>query len=52
MVLKKKEQRARLEMGGKADKVPNASDEVSEWESKLEESQANFVKISRVIRVI
>ncbi len=51
MVLKKKETRARLEMGGKADKIPAASEEVREWESRLEEGQANFNKISDVIKV-
>ena len=50
MVMKKKEQRARLEMGGKTDKLPAANEEVLEWENRLEESQANFNKISMVIK--
>ena len=50
MVIKKKEQRARIEMGGKTDKLPVANEEVGEWENRLEESQANFNKISSVIK--
>ena len=50
MVLKKKEQRARLEMGNKTDKIPAASEEVQEWETKLEESRANFLKVSEVVK--
>ena len=51
MVIKKKEARARLEMGGRTDKLPIARDDVTEWENRLEECQANFVKISAVIKV-
>ena len=50
MVLKKKEQRARLEMGNKLDKIPAANEEVQEWETKLDEGQANFVKVSDVVK--
>lgn len=50
MVLKKKEQRARLEMGNKLDKIPAATEEVQEWETKLEESRANFIKVSDVVK--
>jgi sorting nexin-1/2 len=50
MVLKKKEQRARLEMGGKLDKIPLANEEVHEWESRLEEGQTNFNRVSEVIK--
>ena len=50
MVIKKKEQRARIEMGGKTDKLPVANEEVLEWENRLEESQTNFNKISLVIK--
>ena len=49
MVLKKKEQRARLEMGNKLDKIPAANEEVQEWETKLEEGQANFVKVYKKV---
>ena len=51
MVIKKKEARDRLEMGGRTDKLPIARDDVTEWENRLEECQANFVKISAVIKV-
>lgn len=50
MVIKKKEQRARLEMGGKSDKIPAANEEVMEWETRLEESQENFNQISETIK--
>ena len=50
MVLKKKEQLARLEMGNKLDKIPAASEEVQEWETKLEESRTNFLKVSDVVK--
>lgn len=50
MVMKKKEQRARLEMGGKSDKMPAANEEVIEWENRLVENQDNFNKISNVIK--
>lgn len=50
MVLRKKEQKARHEMGGKMDKIPAANDEVQEWEVKLEESRVNFNRISDVIK--
>ena len=33
------------------DKLPMATDDVSEWENRLEEAQANFDKISQVIKV-
>jgi hypothetical protein len=35
MVIKKKEQKARLEMGGRTDKLPMANDDVTEWENRL-----------------
>ena len=50
MVIKKKEQRARLEMGGKSDKIPAANEEVLEWETRLEDSQENFNQISQTIK--
>lgn len=40
-----------MEMGGRTDKLPMANDDVTEWENRLEEAQANFVKISKVIKV-
>ena len=51
MVLRKKEQKARLEMGGRAEKLPSANEEVIEWENRLEETQAHFNQISRVIKI-
>lgn len=51
MVIKKKEQRSRLEMGGRTDKIPIANEEVIEWELRLEENQVHFNKISEVIKV-
>ena len=37
-------------MGNKTDKIPAASEEVQEWETKLEESRANFLKVSEVVK--
>ena len=51
MVMRKKEQKARLEMGGRSDKLPAANEEVIEWENRLEETQAHFNQISRVIKI-
>ncbi|TRY70959.1 hypothetical protein TCAL_11623 [Tigriopus californicus] len=51
MLIKKKEQRSRLEMGGRTDKIPIANEEVIEWELRLEENQVNFNRISEVIKV-
>ena len=50
MVIRKKEQKARLEMGGRVDKLPSANEEVVEWENRLEETQIHFNQISRVIK--
>lgn len=50
MVIKKKEQKARMEMGGKLDKLPGVNEEVAEWENRLEEARNNFVQISDVIK--
>ena len=50
MVLKKKEQKARLEMGNKLDKIPAANEEVLEWETKLEEGRTNFLKVSQIVK--
>ena len=49
-LVRKREQRSRLEMGGRADKVPAATDEVAEWERRLEDSQVNFERVSHVVR--
>ncbi len=37
-------------MGNKLDKIPAASEEVQEWETKLDESRANFIKVSDVVK--
>lgn len=37
-------------MGGKGEKLPQASEEVTEWETKLEEGRDNFAKISKVVK--
>ena len=50
MVIRKKEQRARLEMGGRVDKLPAANEEAIEWEHRLEETQAHFNSISLIIK--
>lgn len=50
MVIKKKEQKARLEMSGRLDKIPTANEELVEWECRLEEHQDNFNKMSVVIK--
>ena len=47
---KKKEAKARLEMGGKMDKIPTAGEEVIEWEGRLQEGQDNFKRISEVVK--
>ncbi len=49
-LLRKREHRSRLEMGGRAERVPAASDEVAEWERKMEDSQRNFHRVSEVVR--
>ena len=48
--MKKKEQKARLEMGNKLDKIPAANEEVLEWETKLEEGRTNFLKVSQIVK--
>ncbi|XP_040579726.1 sorting nexin-2 [Lepeophtheirus salmonis] len=51
MVIKKKEQKARAEMSGRFDKIPSASEEVSEWESRCEEARSHFDNVSSVIKI-
>lgn len=50
MLTKKREQKAKLELAGKSDKVPQARDEVIEWEAKVERGEEEFEKISKMIR--
>lgn len=47
---KKREQKAKLELAGKADKIPQAKEEVIEWEAKAERGQEEFENISKMIR--
>jgi len=48
---RKREQRSRMELGGRLDKMGTAIEDVTEWEQKVEESQDAFQKISEVIKV-
>ncbi len=49
-LLRKREQQSRLEMGGKAEKVPAASDEVREWERRVDDARRNFHQVSEVVK--
>ena len=49
---RKREQRSRMELGGRLDKMGSAIEDVTEWEHRVEESQDTFQKISEVIKVI
>merc|ERR1719323_1845173 len=48
---RKREQRSRMELGGRLDKMGSAIEDVTEWEHREEESQDTFQKISEVIKV-
>ncbi|XP_076339012.1 sorting nexin-2-like [Tachypleus tridentatus] len=50
MLTKKREQKAKLELAGKMDKVAQAREEVTEWESKVERGQEEFENISKMVR--
>ncbi|GAB6032425.1 hypothetical protein CHUAL_011063 [Chamberlinius hualienensis] len=47
---KKREQKAKLELMGKSDKLGIAREEVIEWEAKVERGQEEFENISKMIR--
>ncbi|XP_061172213.1 sorting nexin-2-like isoform X1 [Saccostrea echinata] len=47
---KKRENKAKLEIARKMDKVPQAQDEISEWEMKVDKGKDEFEKISKAIR--
>jgi sorting nexin-1/2 len=47
---KKREQKAKLELAGRTDKVPAATEEVVEWEAKVSRGQEEFETISKTIR--
>jgi len=48
---KKREQRSRMELGGRLDKMGTAIEDVTEWEHRVEDLQDAFQKISEVIKV-
>ncbi|XP_067139466.1 sorting nexin-2-like isoform X2 [Centruroides vittatus] len=50
ILTKKREQKAKLELAGKTDKIPQAREEVIEWEAKVERGQEEFENISKMIR--
>ncbi|XP_054721066.1 sorting nexin-2-like isoform X2 [Uloborus diversus] len=50
VLTKKREQKAKLELAGKTDKIPQAKEEVIEWEAKSERGQEEFENISKMIR--
>ncbi|GIY59425.1 sorting nexin-1 [Caerostris extrusa] len=50
VLTKKREQKAKLELVGKTDKIPQAKEEVIEWEAKSERGQEEFENISKMIR--
>ncbi|GAB1606160.1 sorting nexin-2-like isoform X1 [Argonauta hians] len=50
MLARKRENKARLEMAHKTDKLSQAQQEITEWEQKLEKCQEDFEKISEIIR--
>lgn len=50
-ICRKREQRSRMELGGRLDKMGSAIEDVTEWEHRVEESQDTFQKISEVIKV-
>ncbi|RWS17212.1 Sorting nexin-2-like protein [Dinothrombium tinctorium] len=51
MLVKKREQKVKLELAGKTDKIPQANEEVVEWESKVNRGQEEFENITKTIKV-
>ncbi|XP_078314338.1 sorting nexin-2-like isoform X2 [Crassostrea virginica] len=47
---KKRENKVKLEIARKMDKIPQADDEISEWVKKVEKGQEDFDRISKAIR--
>ncbi|KAK3731460.1 hypothetical protein QZH41_013655 [Actinostola sp. cb2023] len=47
---KKREALVKVELAGKNEKLPQAQDEVKEWEQKVEKGQEDFENISKIIR--
>ncbi|KAL3250038.1 hypothetical protein MRX96_055650 [Rhipicephalus microplus] len=50
MLARKREAKAKLELAAKSEKIPQARQEVLEWEAKVERGQEEFENVSRVIR--
>lgn len=50
MLARKREAKAKLELASKGDKLPQARQEVLEWEAKVERGHEEFDNVSRVIR--
>ncbi|XP_026822496.1 sorting nexin-2 [Rhopalosiphum maidis] len=51
ILTKKREQKTKLELTGRLDKVGSVTNEVSEWEAKLSRCQDEFDQISKTIKV-
>ncbi|XP_043916694.1 sorting nexin-2 isoform X2 [Protopterus annectens] len=49
-LLKKREAEAKLQYGGKPDKLQQAKEEIREWESKVQQGEREFEQISKTIR--
>ncbi|XP_031561545.1 sorting nexin-2-like [Actinia tenebrosa] len=47
---KKREALVKIELAGKNEKLPQAQEEVKEWEQKVEKGQEDFEEISKTIR--
>ncbi|XP_065216585.1 sorting nexin-2 [Planococcus citri] len=50
MLTKKREQKAKIELTGRTEKLEPASNEVIEWEAKVERCEEEFQKISKIIK--
>lgn len=51
MLTKRRENKAKLELNGRQDKLGQAAVEVIEWEAKVERGQDSFDKISKMIKL-
>ncbi|CAG0895868.1 unnamed protein product [Cyprideis torosa] len=49
-LVRKREAKAKYELAQRSDKIPQAKEEVTEWEAKVERSQEAFEAISRTIK--
>ncbi|KAL9986700.1 hypothetical protein ACROYT_G000881 [Oculina patagonica] len=50
MLTKKREALVKLELASKNEKLPQAQEEVKEWEQKVEKGEEDFGKISKMIQ--